>query len=421
MANIYPTVPQYDFITSKFQYPAFVAGYGAGKTEASVKRSLIGLLTHPGLSRGYYAPTYDLLRMIAFPRFEAACIELGLDYKLYKSPLNYLEVYGYGKVYFRSMDAPERIIGYEHADCDIDELDTMPTEKARKALDMITSRNRQLKPIDPDTGLPFLNTIGVSTTPEGFRLVYEIWKKDQKKAEANGYKIYQAPTMSNPHLPPDYIPSLRKRFPEAQLNAYLNGEFVNLTSGSVFYTFDREDNRSFETIQPRDALYIGMDFNVQQMAAIVYVKRKGIWHAVDELVGIFDTPAMIEEIDKRYPNRSITIYPDASGDNRKSVGASETDISLLKKSGFRVKVKKKNPLVKDRILSACNAFEKFQVMVNVDMCPEYTSCLEQIAYDDKGKPDKQSGFDHAIDAGTYPIIYEMPIKKPVLHIESKFL
>ena len=188
MATICPTVPQYQYITTKAKYPALVAGFGAGKTEAAVKRSILGKLANPKTDRGFYAPTYDLLRMIAFPRFEAALEELGIAYRLFKTPLNYLEIFGYGRIYFRSMDSPERIIGYEHADADVDELDTMKPDDAAYAWRQIVARNRQLKQDGEQ------NTIGVTTTPEGFKFVYATWKKDPKK----GYEIIQAPTASNP-------------------------------------------------------------------------------------------------------------------------------------------------------------------------------------------------------------------------------
>jgi hypothetical protein len=65
------------------------------------------------------------------------------------------------------MDTPERIIGYEVADSLVDELDMLKTEQARDAWNKIISRNRQKKPDGS------LNTVGVGTTPEGFRLVYD--------------------------------------------------------------------------------------------------------------------------------------------------------------------------------------------------------------------------------------------------------
>jgi hypothetical protein len=93
------------------------------------------------------------------------------------------------------MDAPHRIIGYEHADADVDELDTMKPDDAAYAWRQIVARNRQKK----ETAVPIL--VGVTTTPEGFKFVYETWKKNPKP----GYQIIQAPTESNPYLPDDYI------------------------------------------------------------------------------------------------------------------------------------------------------------------------------------------------------------------------
>ena len=124
MASIEPTVPQYKYMMTEARFPAFVAGFGAGKTEAAILRCITGILANPGVNRGFYEPTYDLIRMIAWPRFEQILTDLDIPYKLQKTPLNQIDVEGYGTVMFRSMENPNRIVGYEHADADIDELDT---------------------------------------------------------------------------------------------------------------------------------------------------------------------------------------------------------------------------------------------------------------------------------------------------------
>ena len=411
MPQIRPTNPQYDYITSDAKFPAMVAGFGAGKTEAAVKRSIIGKLMHPEVNRGFYEPTYDLIRMIAFPRFEEALEEMQIPYRLYKTPLNYID-FGpnMGKIFFRSMDTPSRIIGYEHGDADVDELDTLKVEDAAEVWRRILSRNRQPK-ADGSA-----NTIGVTTTPEGFRFVYQAWGKDPKP----DYKIIRAATYSNPHLPPEYVDNLREIYPPQLLDAYLEGLFVNLTSGTVYNAYDRVRNRSEEVIKEKEPLKIGMDFNVTNMSAVVHVIRGEEWHAVEELKGIYDTPAMIHTIKEKYPTHNIVVYPDATGRNRKSVNASISDIALLKQAGFTVKAKDINPRVKDRVLAANGAFNSKLLMVNDTGCPEYANCLEQLAYDKNGEPDKGSNLDHLPDAGTYPIAYEMPIRKPVANIKVSF-
>ena len=156
------------------------------------------------------------------------------------------------------------------------------------------------------------------------------------------------------------------------------------------------------------------------MAATIYVQRGKEWHAVAELKDVFDTPEMIRIIQDKWQTNghSITIYPDASGKNRKSNNASESDILLLKQAKFKIKVRPSNPAVKDRVQATNRAFSDDVLFVNAKECPTVASCLEQQSYNSNGEPDKVSGFDHQNDATTYPISFEMPIKRPTVTTQS---
>jgi phage terminase large subunit len=408
--------PQFQFVNAQDRFPALVAGFGAGKTFAGIVRAITLKCRYPKQAIGYYLPTYDLVKKVGYEGFGEVFEAMEISHRLNKSDRE-IEVAGAGKIIFRSMDNPASIVGYKHADAVVDELDTLKTDDARKAWNKIIARNRQKK----SDGAR--NTVGVATTPEGFRFVYEKWQK-QADAISKGYRLIKASTWSNVmNLPEDYIPSLQDTYPANLLLAYLNGEFVNLTSGSVFPEFKRDLNASTETIQKGEALHIGMDFNVTKMAAVIYVLRNEEPHAVDEVVDGFDTPAMIKTIQQRYrvtgEEHPIIVYPDASGKNRKSENASSSDIALLQQARFAVHVNPANPLVKDRVL-ATNAQilkdGKRRLRVNPDKCPHFVEGLEKLAYDKNGEPDKSSGLDHIIDAGTYPIAYRWPIKRPVMSI-----
>lgn len=407
--QINPTVPQDRFIFSESKYPAFVGGFGSGKTEALIVRSLIGKIAQPKTDRAFYEPTYDLIRMIAWPRFEEMLSSLNIPYRLIKHPHNVLDVQGCGRIIFRSMDTPSRIIGYEVGDSDVDELDTLKRDDAAEVWRRILSRNRQKKP----DGSP--NTAAVATTPEGFRFVYETWQ--EKKPD--GYEIIRAPTYSNPHLPEDYVHSLRDIYPAHLLDAYLEGEFVNLTTGTVYIGFNRKTCATDETHRNGEPLYIGMDFNVGEMSAVIHVKRDRKPVAVAEVTKAYDTPEMCRILSERFAGHEIHVFPDASGDSRRSVNASKTDIQILRDHRFHVHAPKKNPPVRDRINAMNSAFGN-GYKVNIDLCPQYVRCLEQQAYGNHGEPDKTQGLDHLPDAGGYFIHHDYPVIKPVTNINLRF-
>lgn len=405
------TPTQRAFATSKGPFPAFVGGFGSGKTAAAIARAMALKAHFRRCDVAYYLPTYPLVEDIAFRRFPELCDRKGWAYRLNKQSAH-MEFPGAGRIVFRTMEQPQRIVGYEVAHSVVDELDTLPTEKARDVWNKIIARNRQKMP----GGFP--NTVGVATTPEGFRFVYERWQKNP----APGYVLFRARTMDNAaNLPAGYIENLRNTYSSNLLAAYLDGEFVNLTAGSVYPEFDRRANASTETIREGEALHVGLDFNVTKMAAVVHVLRGDDPHAVEELTNIFDTPAMIAVLKERYAGHSIMVYPDASGGSRKSNNASVSDLSLLKGAGFRVCVNPANPAVKDRVLAANAMIHKNgqrRYRVNVDRCPQLVESLEKQAYDKNGEPDKSSGFDHIIDAATYFIAYRYPIVRRVATVES---
>ncbi len=361
--NLTLTEPQDDFVFSDAQYPLFVGGFGAGKSESLFKRLLIQKLAYPKLNQGYFAPTHDLIRLIAFPRISELLNECGLSFKLNKSEKTFT-IAGYGQIILRSMDNPDSIVGFEIADAVIDELDTLKTEHAKNAWNKVIARCRQRKPDGK------ANTAAVGTTPEGFRFCYDRWQK----RGGGKYVLYRAPTASNPYLPESYIEGLRESYPPQLLNAYLEGLFVNLSSGD------------------------------------------GHPMALDELTKVRDTPAMAELIKERFPNHKIKIYPDAAGQSTSSKGASVSDHSILKAAGFEIVVDSTNPSIKDRInamnAQICNGKGERSLLVNTDKCPEYTDALEQQAYDKNGMPDKEGGFDHVNDAGGYFIAKRFPIVKP---------
>lgn len=385
-----------------------VAGFGAGKTHALILRALRLIFMEGGGDVAYYLPSYPLMRTIAYPRFQESLDNLGVPYDLNKQE-HVLRVNG-RQIIFRTMENPDSIVGYEVGDSLVDELDTLPAKKAENAWNKIIARNRQKK----DNGSA--NTVAVGTTPEGFRFVYEKWAKNRTES----YELIKAPTYSNPHLPDGYIDALRESYPSNLLDAYIEGEFVNLTSGSVYVNFDRELNQTDIVQTDRETLHIGLDFNVGNMAAAVHVMRDNKVYAVDEISKGRDTPEVISIIKERFPTNPVIVYPDASGGSTSSTNAAQSDLTLLRNAGFQVNAPRANGRVRDRIaavnMALCNNDGQRLYYVNIEKCPNIALCLEQQAYDKNGEPDKASGFDHMNDAVGYFVVRKLPIKRdrPVL-------
>lgn len=415
------SAPQSVFINGlRTKNTAYVGGFGSGKTFVGCLKLLMYISMFPRTRWGFWAPSYPSIRDVFYPTFEEAAELMG--FRVITNTSNKeVHVYRgrqyYGTVICRSMSDPASIVGYKVAGGICDELDTMKTAKANDAWNKVNARLRLKVP-----GLE-QNWLGVTTTPEGFRFVYERFANNPKSR----YSMVQASTYENrKYLPDDYIENLFETYPENLISAYLDGEFVNLTSGSVYPQYDRILNGSDEAYKSGETIYVGMDFNVGRMCAVIYVQRNGKPHAVDEIINAFDTPNMIELLKQKYwielsqgefkKINEIYVYPDSTGKNRKSVGASETDISLLKDAGFNVHAKTKNPPVKDRVnamnAALCNSKGERTLKVNARLCPQYSQKLEQQVYNDRGEPDKD-GTEDVNDAGGYYIAYEYPIIKPL--------
>jgi phage terminase large subunit len=404
--------PQARFLALPHKFRAFVAGFGSGKTWVGSA----GLCQHawefPRINAGYFAPTYPMIRDIFYPTIEEVAEDWGLRAVVRKSD-HEVAIYS-GRTYrttiiCRSMDDPSRIVGFKIGHALVDELDVMKLPQAETAWRKIIARMRQKA-----DGLR--NGIDVTTTPEGFQFVYSQWVKAlrEKPELAKLYGMVQASTYENgKNLPEGYIESLRASYPPQLIQAYLKGQFVNLTSGAVYPNFDRRLNHTDDEIKPGDVLHIGMDFNVLKMAAVVFVVRSGQPHAVAELVNVRDTPTMARMLKDRYKDHQVVVYPDASGGNTSSKNASESDLSILRQAGFQVRVNAANPAVKDRVASVnaliLNDRGERRLKVNTRLCPTFTESLEQQAYDKNGEPDKTTGHDHPNDAGGYFLVHEWPI------------
>lgn len=412
-------VPQARFLALSQKFRAYVGGFGSGKTWIGSTSLAQHFWEHPKIPQGYFAPSYPLIRDIFYGTMDEVAATVGLRTKINQGNK---EVHVYsgrqyrGTIICRSMDAPETIVGFKIGRALVDEFDILKPEKAAAAWRKIIARMR----VKADG---VRNGIDVTTTPEGFRFVYEQFQRlpSEKPELRELYGLVQSSTYDNEvNLPDDYISSLRASYPPQLIDAYLDGKFVNLTAGSVYPDFDRTKNHTDDELHPGEPLHVGVDFNVYNCTAVIGVIREAEPRIVDELTGVRDTPALAKILHERYraKGHQVTAYPDASGQFHKSVNASLSDLQIIADHGIGLIVNDANPPVKDRVAavnaSILNGVGKRSLKVNTRRCPVLTSCLEQQVYDKNGEPDKDDGKDHSPDALGYFVVKQWPVVKPII-------
>ena len=436
--------PQYDFLESTYKHTGFVAGFGSGKSFIGTLKSQLKILNNGIPKTAYYLPTYGDIRDIAFDTFPTVAELLGYKYKLNKSDKEFTLLDRgtvLGKTLFRNMSEPESIVGYQVGYTLIDETDILPTEKMDKAFKKILGRNRLVVPVLEETVLKafittnicppltyfhkelnklcWINCVDVAGTPEGFKWFY---KRFVKLFSEYTDLLIKASTYSNmANLPEDFIETLKGEYPPSLFEAYVNGEFVNLTSGAVYTYFDRKTHHTNREIKEDDILHIGQDFNIGGCCGRVHVIDGDKPKLVEEY-SVYDTQNIVTHLQDKYPKHKIIIYPDASGDNNKT-SSTKTDIKLLKEAGYKINAPSKNPRVQDRVNTVNNKFYRNEYLVNTFKCPESTEAFEKHSYKD-GIPEKFTGsntIDDSNDASGY-FIYRLfgGIKTKVKKIELSF-
>jgi PBSX family phage terminase large subunit len=372
------------------------AGYGAGKTRALCAKAVHLAMANQGFIGVVMEPTGPLIRDIWQSDFDDFLEAYDIPYTFRASPLPEYTLHlpgGDTKILCRSFENWQRIIGINGAWILADEIDTVNPAIANKAFPKILGRLRSGN----------VRQFAAASTPEGFRWMWQTFASEDGKGREDR-RLIRMRTQDNPYLPPDFIERMQANYDPQLLKAYLDGEFVNLTTGQVYDRFDRAKHVAVQMPDiSREPLRIGVDFNVGNMSAVIAIRVGKSLYVVDEVSGAHDTDALAQKIKAHYPDHRIYVYPDASGGNR-STNATQTDIAILESYGMSNQSPKANPPVRDRVAAVQALLENGKGEVRLKIaasCVKTIECLELQSYTEKGDPDKDAGYDHMNDALGY--------------------
>lgn len=405
---------QLKFFESDKRQKALVSGFGGGKSFVFLRETLknhLNLKTASGQSNGWILyPTYDLAEEIFVDPFIELLEDAGISYDYNIAKHKFRTRFGTIKIY--QLQKPQRIIGSNLTFVGIDEFDVESDKNCEIAYTKAIARLR-------GCDNPVLYIV---TTPEGFKKTYEIFAENPSESK----ELIQAKTTDNPYLPDSYISSLYESYDPRLIKQYVDGQFVNVTQGQVYYMFDRKLNGTEQEYDDKLPIELCVDFNVDPMVWEVCQSIKGKSFYVDEILKRnTNTVEMAQEVAERYGKFTrYILYGDYSGTGR-DTRSMTTDYEIIKQILPNIELRiKPNPPVIDRVNTVnarlCNANGERNLFVNIKKCPHLTKDLEQVVYTEGKREIDKSNKErtHSSDDIGYreDYLYSLKGKPEVTHL-----
>lgn len=296
---------------------------------------------------------------------------------------------------YLAMQNPDDIYAFNFHCAICDEIDEVPSERVQKIVTAIQERCRVVMPAGKDMPSrdPF---IFFSTTAQGLGGTYQLI--EYLKEKQLPYIKIRGRTQDNTNLAQSQLKLLRGLYTEDEARAYLDGEFVNLSTGRVYPEYDARVHAYMRfKVRPDDVIYVGQDFNAGYNAAVDMIERNGKIYVVDihhwDYVG--DAARQLREL---YPTNRIVMIPDANGKEIMSGFVEE-----FEEHNVEIHWNNINPSILERITGINKAFRFGNLYVFQDL-KKLLMGLETRDFDDMGKPRKGKGpdaLDHHCDAFEY--------------------
>ena len=231
---------------------------------------------------------------------------------------------------------------------------------------------------------------------------------------------YQFTTLEGGQVKPEEIEAAKKDLDERTFRQEFMATFETYT-GRIYYAFERKDNTKPPEKLDLSVLYTGWDFNIDPMSVVIAVRQGDILYVIDEIrMFSSNTAEAVDEVKSRYPSSKIWAYPDPASRQRKTSAGGTTDLTILSNAGFVVKAPMAHNPVRDRINSVnsrlCGTDGVRRLFIH-PKCKYTIEGLERHTYKEgTSQPDKDSGYDHMMDALGYMIDYIFPIRKDTSNI-----
>jgi hypothetical protein len=385
-------IPHGVVMGSNKRFRVLVAGRRFGKTQIALLE-LFRAICATDRTAWYVAPTYRQAKRIAWKRLKDL-IRPYRPLRIYESDLR-IELPWQATIALRGADNYDSLRGEGLDFVVLDEYASMAPEAWTEVLrpSLTDRKGRAL----------FIGT------PKGYNHFYELFDTARQQPD---WAAFQFTTLEGGNVPAEELEAAAHELDERTYRQEFQATFENLSSGAVYYAFDRARNLSEAEYNPLYPICWSLDFNINPMCSVIAQvldttnrlemlsgMRSGVIHVLDELfVPNCSTPQACEEFynrTERYRRGrqlTVNIYGDATGSKRQTSSAgAESDWQTIRdffarRSGaFQVSFKYKpaNPAVRDRVAAVNgmlrNALGQSKLFID-PRCKHLVKDLEQVSW-----------------------------------------
>lgn len=390
--------PQETIANDQHRFICVVAGRRFGKTHLSI-RQLCYHAKEPDRNVWYVAPTYKQAKQIVWRKLKHKLQDLRWAKKVNESELT-IELKNGSLISLKGADNADSLRGVGLDYLILDEFADIDPEAWYEVLRPTLA--------DKEGGALFIGT------PKGIgNWAHDIYNMPTENPEQ--WASYQYTTIDGGNVKAEEIEAAKRDLDERTFRQEFLATFETY-AGRIYYSFERKGN--VLTIEPinTDVLHIGIDFNIDPMSAVIAVRLKDTLYVIDEIrMFSSNTQELVDEIKARYPRSKIWAYPDPAARQRKTSAGGATDLTILQNAQFVVKCPTSHTPVRDRINAVNSRLCDSTGIRHLFIAPncKYTiEGLERQTYKEgTTQPDKESGYDHQMDALGYMVDYQFPIRK----------
>lgn len=299
-------------------------GVGSGKTTAGAAEAVRLSIQNPGCDGMIVAPTWQLLQRVslrAFLRLLPPTLVV-----VHRKKDRYVEILNGTRIYYASADRPDTLEGSNLAWAWLDEGRYV----RRESWEILLARVRA---VDAKK-----RAIVITTTP------CRGWLYDLFHLPSPERADILVPTEANPHLPPEYIETLRASYSQALFRQYVEGDWGGM-EGLVWPEFSPQVHLCDLSADPRLPVDVFFDPGYRRSAVLFAqkVEHCGL-HQADECIHVLDemmpenTPTrhLIPQVNAAFTRqrwRRGAVYLDPAGAS-KSVQVGWSDVELWEAEGW---------------------------------------------------------------------------------------